>query len=265
MRTLPLMLAATVWSAAPATAQPSQQEQAALQTPIERGTLLYAYDRAAWQGTDDMLAKIPKPEGRIGGWIVDGSADAPELVFYDTNAADPHAVYVARFRQGKLVSGKMLGANDSVSLSPMRKRMIAARGVAAASIAASDARSCNGQRFNTVVLPPSDPQGPVLVYFLTPQTRDAIALGGHFSVEVRADGRAGPIRKFAKSCIAMPLAAPRGGKAVAMVVSHLLDPIPTEIHVFSSLAARKPVYVMIDERVWTVTGNRIGLMDARKP
>jgi hypothetical protein len=41
-------------------------------------------------------------------------------------------------------------------------------------------------------------------------------------------------------------------KAEALVVSHLLDPTPTEIHVFSVFAAKKPIYVITvtNDRIW---------------
>ena len=74
-----------------------------------------------------------------------------------------------------------------------------------------------------------------------------------------ADGRAGPVRQFARSCLTVPT-APARGDAVGFVATHLLDPTPTEIHVFSSLALRKPIYVATmqpTQRLWVVNGTRI--------
>ena len=73
----------------------SESEAAAVRQAEQRGAMIYAYDQAAWHGTDDLRAKMPDFAGKVGGWIVDGPAEAPELVFYDKNAADPHAVDVA--------------------------------------------------------------------------------------------------------------------------------------------------------------------------
>lgn len=59
----------------------------------------------------------------------------------------------------------------------------------------------------------------------------------------------------------MPLKAPGGAKQEAIVVSHLRDPVPTEIHVFTSLAIRLPVLVATTNpqpRLWPVQGDRIG-------
>lgn len=56
-------------------AQDAGQSEA-LARASQRGALLYAYDQAAWHGTDDMLAKIGDPASRIGGYIVDGPRPA---------------------------------------------------------------------------------------------------------------------------------------------------------------------------------------------
>lgn len=242
------IMAIAVASAAiisPAWAQ-SADEAALIQRASDRGKLIYAYDQAAWHGTDDMRERISKPEKSIGGWIVDGPAATPTLIFFDQNVENPQAVYVAQFRDNKLVSARVLGEGDDRSLSPERKRMIAARSAALTAWSRDpDAFACSERSVNTVVLPPERPGGPMLVYILSPQTEnDAIPFGGHFLVEVGADGKAGTVRGFTKSCLTIPLS--QGSGAAAIGVSHLLDPVPTEIHVFSSYAAKMPVVVMIE-------------------
>jgi hypothetical protein len=75
---------------------------------------------------------------------------------------------------------------------------------------------------------------------------------------VAPDGRITGSRAFTKSCITM--AQPKN--VTALVISHLLDPVPTEIHVFTSLSAGLPVYVAIPEsnRVFAVAGDKIRLV-----
>jgi hypothetical protein len=101
---------------------------------------------------------------------------------------------------------------------------------------------------------------------MTPQTDATYPLGGHFSVEVQSDGSVGKVRRFMNSCIAMGTSdAPKGGKPVAFVITHLLDPTPTEIHVFTSLASKMPIYVSTSEtRVWEVDGNSISAVNRKK-
>lgn len=236
-------------------------EAAALKVALERGRLLYAYDQAAWHGTDDMLAKIKDPRDKIGGWIVDGKPGATELVFYDRDAADPHAVYVARFDGSKLLSSHVLGPDEDRSLSPLRKRMIAAVRTASDALVGAKVQQCAaGQRFNTVTLPPTTENGSISVYYLTPQhDLETVPFGGHYRIDVSADGKAGPVRAFTKSCIAIPINADKAkdSKSAMLTITHLLDPTPTEIHVFSSLVAHLPVMVVTGgNRAWAVDGDR---------
>ena len=249
-----LIAALALLAAAPAAAQISTADQAALDRARTRGELIYWYDQAAWHGTDDMFAKAPEVTKTAGGWIVDGPADAAELIFY-SRGADPKPLYWARFKDGKLAESRKLGDGDTAMLTAQRRRMIAALASARAALIESPAQRCADKPFNTVVLPPATPDGPVPVYFLTPQTENGVLpLGGHYLFEVDAAGKAGPMRRFSKSCLALPATAkaPERGSPVAMFITHLLDPVPTEIHFFSAMAARKPIYVGISEKIWVV-------------
>lgn len=242
----------------------TEAERKAIQQAVDRGTLIYAYDQAAWHGTDDLRAKAADFTAKSGEWIVDGDAANPELVFVDKNAADPHAIYIADFRDNTLVASKLLGAADDTRISADRKHMLAARDVAWAALVASGEKRCVDQPFNTVILPPKLPGGSTLVYFLTPQPdNDTIPFGGHYLIEVSPSGRAGPVRIFAKSCALFPLREKGGHTPEALTISHLLDPTPTEMHVFASLAAGVPVYVdtVQNGRLWAVEGRRIRLID----
>ncbi len=259
-----VLMAATAASARPktpvASSAVSPAEAAQLQEVARRGALLYAYDQAAWHGTDDMVAKLPDYQNRAGGWIVDGPAEAPELVFFDKAGA--RAVYVARFRDGKLISGEVAGA-DSGELSAPRRQLIAARKAALVALAGSGSKGCSEAAMNSVVLPPAGPGAPTLVYVLTPQrVMDSFPFGGHFLIPVDPSGRAGPIRRFTNTCLEVgPSGVPKGGKLAAFGITHLLDPIPTEIHVFTSLAAHMPVSVATrEDRIWWVDGTAIRLM-----
>jgi hypothetical protein len=262
-----LLLAMPAPSATKANSGLTAQEESALRKALDRGILIYAYDQAAWHGTDDMQTKIKDSGKLLGGWIVDGPAEAPELIFHDKNEADPQAVYVAQFRDNKLVSSRVLGSGEDRRLSPERKAIIAARKAARAALMANKASACVEQPFNTVVLPPAD-GSPMLVYYLTPQTDPtAIPFGGHYRVEV-TDGKVGAVRPFTRSCLSMAFKEDGDKELEALMVTHLLDPVPTEIHVFSSLAAGKPVYVMTTKngRLWAVEGSRVRLLpqDAKK-
>ncbi len=238
----------------------SASDQALVNRAIARGDMLYAYDQAAWHGTDDLQAKA-KAAGvsetlapTIGGWIVDGTATEPVLTFID-KSDQPQAIYTARFADNgtRLVDSKLLGPGDDRSLSPARLKLVAALRAARAEADRAKLAICANTRFNTVVLPPETPDGPTLVYFLTPQTQNGVwPMGGHYLIAVKPDGTIGSTRPFTKSCIAT--GSPPKGSPAALVISHLLDPVPTEIHVFTMRAARLPVFVITAQNklVWVV-------------
>lgn len=235
----------------------SAQDQALVDRAARRGKLIYAYDQAAWHGTDDALAKAPDLAPKIGGWVVDGPPEATEFLFFDKDTTKPHALYVARFRDNKLVEGHLLTDAEDRSISPSRLKLIAALNAARDAARAARIGNCSDKPFNTVVLPPETPNGPTLVYFLTPQTTDdTLPFGGHYLIEVAADGTAGTPTPFAKSCIALPAKQPN---AAALLITHLLTPVPTEIHVFTSLSARLPLFVGTTQNqlLWSVNGTEI--------
>jgi hypothetical protein len=264
MRILTMMVAvATLVVSAPSAAQTitvAPEQQAAIDLAEERGALIYAYDQAAWHATDDMLAKLPDAASSVGGWIVDGPVGGPTAIFFDRDPQQPHAVYEAHFRSGALVDSKVLGPDDDRALSAERLRLIRARRAALEAFGKAEAKMCSPQRPNTVVLPPEQPDGAVLVYLLTPQPDlKRFPLGGHYRVAIAPDGTVGDVRSFANSCLMMSPPEGDGKKPEMFFVTHLLDPVPTEIHVFTSLAAHLPIGVMTtaNKRLWIVDGAHI--------
>jgi hypothetical protein len=238
---------------------------AAVRTAVSRGELLYIYDEAGWHGTDDFLANYAGLAGQAGGYVVSGDDLDAELVFYDKSKSN--AVYRAKFINRKLVKSGPAAA-DRVALTAIEKQLIAAKDKALAAFIAANVGLCSASNPNLAALPPERPGGPVIVYIMTSSTTpDTVPLGGHYSVEVAADGSVGPIRHFTKACIDMPMnKKPPVGEPVAFVVTHLLDPTPTEIHVFSSLTSKVPLIVVTspDARMWLVDGNKVSSMPAPK-
>jgi hypothetical protein len=70
-------------------------------------------------------------------------------------------------------------------------------------------------------------------------------------------------RAFTNSCLNMsnrpPPGAPAGESFAGIGITHRLDPIPTEIHVFMAIWMEVPVFVATDgpERLWQVTPDKI--------
>lgn len=235
-------------------------QQLQIQQASERGKLLYAYDQAAWHGTDRFLEQSPELVKRSNGWVVTGSADAPELAFYD---AGGRAIYRVHFAAGQITSAEVVEGTQEAQLTPIERQMIAAWNKGLAAFQADKSQLCSKSDPNYATLPPSTPGGPILVYLLTSQTdAKSLPFGGHHMVEVDADGKTGRVRHFTKSCFAMPLPT-AGDKVAALGITHLLDPVPTEIHVFSSLQAKLPVIVMTSAGNWEVNGAKITLLNKR--
>ena len=253
--------------AAPAMAQVGPGEQARLDEITARRRLIFAYDRAAWLGTDDLRARLPDFATRVAGYIVDGSADAARIVFFDKQIV-PEAVYSATLRDRALHDARVLGAGDDRTLSALDLRLIQARQRALGVAAAAHLPRCASAPFNTVVLPPAYAAGPIRTYLLSPQsTNAAIPLGGHYEIDTEAGGRIGQPRAFTRTCIDTPTVAPAGGAIRAAFVTHLLDPLPTEVHVFSSLALGHPIAVATInpvQRLWMVDGDHIRALPAPK-
>lgn len=253
-RTLVLALAAIAATATPLRAEPDEaplapmsiDEQDAVQLALDRGQSLYAYDQAAWHTTDALTAEVPEATLQtIRGWVVTPEGDDYRVTYYAGDRGAPHrAVYSAVWTGGTVVrDGKPRTGADS-QLSAEEARLVAASDA----VAEEGRLRCTDRRFNRVILPHAGTDGADLVYLLTPQTQaGSVPLGGHYRVEVK-DGDVVTERAFTKACLDLPFE----DKAKALVVSHLLDPTPTEIHFFSVFAVGKPLYVITpsNDRIW---------------
>jgi hypothetical protein len=260
------ILAAIVlaFAAVPAAAQPQPGEQAALDFALARGRLLYHLDRAAWVATDDLRRRMRNWQSAgLRGYVVDRDGSGFQVLFYGGPADAPVAYYRGRVENDRLVSREVFRAELRPALPPLPRRPAAARDPAAA---ATRRRPCGQAPFNSAVIPPDTADGPIAVYLMTPQERTGVfPFGGHYRVDVAADGTVSGERAFTNTCMTMDprQGVPRGGRPVGMMISHLLDPVPTEIHVFNALSARMPVYVVIPSsaRVYAVTGEAIRLVE----
>jgi hypothetical protein len=243
-------------SAAPAAAQQSIGT-ADLATVSKRGAQLYAFDQAAWHSTDAMLAKglLGETMQAIRGWVVEPSEDLLRVTYYGFEGTTPYAIYIADIRDGKVVSDRVPGP-DGRALSARGARM-----AAAASVARTQSfPRCVDRPFNTVILPPQ-PDGTVPVYLLTPMTKAGeYPFGGHHEVDVGPDGTVVGTRDFSRACL--PMQAP--SDTAMLFITHLLDPHPTELHVYLSLWSGKAVAVGTSgDRIWEVSGTRIAPMEGK--
>ena len=206
-----------------------------------------------------MLTRVSDPNGAgITGWIAEPAGNSMLVTFYADGEADaaPKAVYRATVLGGRVTSREIFLGADRPALSPPQARMAAARTASEN----AELRACTSQPFNVLVVPPASPSAPVDVYRIsTPAQRGRFPLGGHFRSTVAADG-AVETRAFANACAMIDApAVPEGQQAPPIGVTHLLDPLPTEVHLLLAQTVGRPLLVVAGEpqRLWLVTGDRL--------
>lgn len=268
-----LIAAALVLLAGAAAAQPpnpspkppppiTPAEDATLKGVVARGVFLYTFDRAAWLSTDVMKGKMPSRLNEIRGWIVQGDTADQVVTYYGDAEGAPYGVFSATLSAGKVTASHEIKTGDADrKLTPVQLRMVQARKTAVQEASEKKYPYCASSPPNTVILPPPTPDGPIDVYILTPQTKaDAFPAGGHSLVRIGGDGKVAGSRIFTRACLEMARPALKEGETLqSMMVSHLLDPTPTELHVFLSLSARLPVAVgtTSNNMLWMVEGTKI--------
>ena len=245
----------------PAAASSARSIEQRIADAASRGRLIHEFDRAAWVSSDALMAAVPKDQlSGVGGYVVEASeAQSLRVTYYRGSAAAAQAFFVADVRGGKVVRKELLAT--PISLSPDQAVLARAREVAGVRARERSYKPCTPAPFNTVVVP-SRQGGPVAVYLLSAQ-KDAgtYPMGGNYRVIVAPDGQVLTSRPYSVSCVNLTVPKlPDGAKPVGLIVTHLLDPVPTEIHVFASYNLRMPVFVGTpDKRVWEVQGSKITL------
>jgi hypothetical protein len=249
----------------PAAAQ-TREEQARLDWVVARGRLLFDVDRAAWVTTDDFQARLPQADQQlIRGWTVERDGPGYAVTYFMTGEGNVRrALYRGRVENRRVVSQETFRPGAGPELTPMQRRLAEAFTL----INQMDVRVCGQSRPNLAVIPPDSLDAPMDVYVLTPQTPEGLfPFGGHSRGTFSAAGTLLSQRAFTNSCVNLSNRperdTPAGQSFAGVGVTHLLDPIPTEIHVFMAIWMQVPVFVGTSppDRLWNVTGDRIELVD----
>jgi hypothetical protein len=236
----------------------TRAERASLEAAAVRGRLLGAIAAAGQVATADMLSRVANPGGAgIAGWIAEPAGNGVAVTFYAEGTPAPATVYRVNISAGRVVGREIFLTGTRPPLNPIQARMAAAGAVAAG----LDHQVCGTGNFNALVVPPATADGPIDVYQISPQTaRGQYPVGGHFKTTVAADGTVAASRGFTNACLDVPAAAPAAGALPAPIaVTHLLDPLPTEIHVFLAIWTGHPLVVVSGDpqRLFAVTPNGI--------
>ena len=257
-------------------AEPTSSEQAAVAKAEARGGQMYDYDQAAWHTTDkfreDMEARSlsfeqVKALGAEGYIVEPGENGALITTFYGVK--DDRRFAIARYTTSSdgSIAGGFIEPNSAQKLSLLADHMVDAREKAMAAMANSDFRLCSESPANTLVLPP-DNKGVISVYILTSTDMAGVyPAGGHYRFDYDAEGNRIAERRFMNTCFPLDT-RPKGGQSPEMVfLTHLLDPQPTEIHVFVSKNIPVPLVVgtVSSKRIWGVIQGRIEYIRDMEP
>lgn len=226
------------------------------------GTRIYLHDRAAWLVTDALFetrkgkALLP----RLGGWVTEDTADGVRVIFV-SNDATPVRLYEQEMRRDE-----RLGKGVFESPEPLTAEHLAQ---ARARATAGDARLSPlcAAKHNVVSLR----DGEAWRVYVMPafQASGVYPAGGYHRVDVSADGNTVlKQRTFTRGCIDLQDANDtpdaQGRRMVGAMVTHLLDPSPTEVHVFLSRHMRAPLKVVTSgepSRLWSVTAGKVHFVD----
>jgi hypothetical protein len=232
----------------------TRAERAALETATARGRLLGAIAAAGQVATRDMLSRVANPDGvGIAGWIAEPEGNGIGVTFYAEGTPGPAAVYRVSIMGGRVVGREIFLTGARPPLNPIQARMAAA----GAATAGLDHQVCGGQDFNALVVPPATADGTIDVYQISPQSaRGHYPVGGHYKTTVAADGTIAASRGFTNACLDVAVADPApGAQPAPIAVTHLLDPLPTEVHVFLAIWTGHPLVVVSGDpqRLFAVT------------
>lgn len=229
----------------------SADDKSVLQSALDLGLELFKFDQAAWHATDALLDDMDDSLTReIGGWVVTPVDAGHRVTFWKPSGDHFSGVFSAIYDGNKITEREILKA-ENAALDPEQIALIRAQQLTDP----NDLERCSNKPFNIVVMPSGKDNDSIYVYYLTPQTStSSIPIGGHYRFEV-ANGKVIDQRSFTNSCFEMPLQSDkRKGKPKVFFFTHLLDNVPTEIHVFSVFAAKAPMVVMTvkNERMWAI-------------
>ena len=227
------------------------------------GRQMYLHDRAAWLATDAMLAeKRMRPlKERLGGWVTEPSALGVRVIFF-SNDDIPQRLYEIDVDERERLSDPALESPEPLTTDHIAQLRARAQ-------AQQQSYMACAQQYNTVVLPAAD---GIHVYMMPGFVRnDVYPIGGYHLYRFDSSGRdILSSRKFTNGCLDLDESAAASKKSddgfepIGMMFSHLLDPQPTEVHVFVSLYAKRPfaITTVDNDTLWMIDDGRISVIDS---
>ena len=260
------ILLALLLMASTATAKPLSAElKAQMEANLARGDLLYEYDQAAWHTTDAMMAAVPDSlKKELRGFVITLDGDDLRATYYGIDDGREFAVYSATWTGKEIIRPVLYPSAPRPTVTPEELRLISARNVALNVAVIRKLGFCNEGSPNVAVIPVRTSTDPISVYVMTPQTKNGVwPLGGHHRIDVK-DGRIVGQRAFTKSCVNLGGGNKADETIAMMLVTHLLDPIPTEIHAFTVHTSGIPLGVGTSDGSFFTLGRKDGKIFAEQ-
>lgn len=220
------------------------------------GALLYHHDRAAAAATDALLkVRGFKRNKSLEGWVTEARGDSIAVTFFGRSKDGENAAFyrVLVGADGTLME-KPSALKNPEPLSEFEADAAQARALALK----SSFQPC-AEKYNSVVLPVGDSREDWVIYLLPGTTNHrTVPIGGSYRINANIKNGEASVRPYTKTCVQLE----NDPRAVALMMTHLLDPQPTDIHVFWSTWARKPIYVSIHSNgtIWSIEGGSIRLI-----
>ena len=217
------------------------------------GKLIFEHDRAAALATDELSSIGLRSDKRVRGWVTEPTDHGITVTVVGlTEGSTPAALYSVKTDQSGTPIGSPIKNPEPIALTDTQMALYQARSNALKSTFEPCSKS-----YNTVALATDS---GISVYLL-PGTTDSnvVPIGGTYKVDYDQKGeKLLETRGYTKSCIALQ----KDEKSVGMMITHLLDSFPTEVHVYWSLWANSPMYVGIvqNKNLWAVSEGNLRLV-----
>jgi hypothetical protein len=222
---------------------------------LERGKQLYHYDQAAWHSTDLLQANAKDLNKlSLAGRVVVPVNNGWQAIYFGKDGRGRFAIFTAVWTGTEMVEPRYFPDSDGPLLSEQANAMAdVVDMLIEGKIDMKGIWFCNKAQPNFVILPGGQ-SGEFLFYLMTAQTElKSYPFGGHHRIDI-GNGKEVGRRKFSNSCLDLST-ADKDETMEAFYISHIIDPTPTEIHVFTAMAAKSDVIVGTTEnkKSWLIS------------
>lgn len=252
-----LTLIATTVSATDAPPLPPMTlaEAAAVRAAETEAMRMYLIDRAAWIATDAITSHRKVDLAKMNGWVTEPIDQDRYRVTFVSGSGDAAMAYI-RVETRKNVKGirsvKVL--NPLEPLSRYEQQANAARELAMQ----QNFMVCT-PTMNTVLYPKDATLEQWVVYLLSSTTEaHKLPVGGSYRFDIDLRSREVKRRDYTRSCLTL-----EGDDRDAIAfITHLLDPLPTELHAFLSLSrgAKLGVGITENQDFWYIKNGKFTLI-----